>query len=1366
MRISRFNVSLIVFINLFFISGVLAQSRCDLVSSQCIDLTGSDGQTIVVPKNTTRLDEDGLSICLTPRTAVAKSVDLVFVVDQSGSMAMTNDTEFHTPKATQDALRMLDTLAPQSHVGLVSFAGRTCVELPPVEIGAGNNVETMLSTIDQDFMWKIGEEDCVSAGKTKKDHAGTNYDTALTLANEYLRDPAVSPNTEKAIIFLTDGEPSTIGHNYLQEYEDMDKTVLPPVYSIFIGDNIKNENRQRLVELGQITGGNYYQVPANNKDSLENIFIRVVQDVYAADQPLSTVITNVTTGHISSAPTENDHQQQSNGQFKVLLDDLLPLQEGVNQLKIVSQSSKSGESQPEVTHTINISVTGPETPKKDYIELPDSLFDINCVEPSSIFISDRRGNELDSLDPTASNFLVNLETTSGDNNPNVNIVSKVDSEYVSLSRVRTNEYAKTQSFELSSNASKGNNNMELLPGDNLHFYWTHPRDTRDKAEAYLPVQNHSTNIKITDTQGNQLDSLGDLSRFKVVVNDNYAQDSVIVNITTTAGDAETVILRETSSGVFEATIDFTMADNVVAGNTIAEGTKTAGAGTITATTSGISTQAGYSAHSSNIYFTDLNGTVLTTSIETADKFKVVVKDNYAEDSIVVTLTTSDGDAETIILREKSSGVFEATVDFKMEPTITPGNSIAEGKRVPGGAPGTINVATSGSSASIAYPAYATTIYFTDMAGNIITNMDSYDMDKISQFKVVVTDDFAEGPIPVTITTTDGDSETSSLKETTPGVFEATINFTIKTPVTPDNNTAEGLPITGIDPYKAGTLSAQANGGTANLSYLASVSELYFLDMNGNVITNLDNFMGNQFIVVYKDNKNQGPFDIKVISPSSGDTVVANVKASGIPAEYRDTLSFVFASQIDPTNKVLEGLNSNDTTTAFAIGNVGGKTVQSTQLMLVESFDSAWIIDGDKDGKADTVFVKFNMPLSSLPVKITDITWPSSSDKGKTAENPAGSPSLNQIHFAEGDSSLIIIDLSEDEFSFGLTEASATEPPSLRSPGGVLLPISDKVGPVLISAEKKPSDYKRYATQDSVVHTYPDTLIVTLSEKVIPVPGVANPYSQLLYYYPTEDAAAPVLLPVLSIVPLTPDSLVWQVVIPAEHDSTALNTEDNILLNPNAPFTDAAGNTPLEAPSETDGRDGKKNFVTYKFRDIISGHTDYTNNASFDDDIPILDVNGVEVGTLENLQIKEWVPPLGLQPDGSVIDVSGSCPSDVNNQVPFPPNCLSSMLVLTEIVDGPYTAYINIYDHLGKFVYQSVQRFGFCGEIDNPARHVNGRVMNDLVWNQKTMDSTFVGSGVFIWKVNIKFQSGATRELLRRHGIARSIEPSYNCVSSF
>ena len=141
-------------------------------------------------------------------------------------------------------------------------------------------------------------------------------------------------------------------------------------------------------------------------------------------------------------------------------------------------------------------------------------------------------------------------------------------------------------------------------------------------------------------------------------------------------------------------------------------------------------------------------------------------------------------------------------------------------------------------------------------------------------------------------------------------------------------------------------------------------------------------------------------------------------------------------------------------------------------------------------------------------------------------------------------------------------------------------------------------------------------------------------------------------------------------------------------------------------------------------------------------IGIIDPNGMLVPMHAELQNssqgdyfeRNWVPPRFFR-DGKVLThLTNQCsPTDVENRSleSYPDGCLASLKVVSK---GAYTAKVQIYDNFGRFLHGSVQRFGQCGELNNPERESDSGTMSWVVWNMTDQQSVPVTNGVYIWKV--------------------------------
>jgi hypothetical protein len=167
-----------------------------------------------------------------------------------------------------------------------------------------------------------------------------------------------------------------------------------------------------------------------------------------------------------------------------------------------------------------------------------------------------------------------------------------------------------------------------------------------------------------------------------------------------------------------------------------------------------------------------------------------------------------------------------------------------------------------------------------------------------------------------------------------------------------------------------------------------------------------------------------------------------------------------------------------------------------------------------------------------------------------------------------------------------------------------------------------------------------------------------------------------------------------------------------------------------------------------------------------DGIPVYDETGRLLRMETRLEVPrlQWIPPVNMTEDGSINSkAQDGCGTQAEQASPvaFPLNCLSVVLVLSE---GAYTAEVGIYDNLGKFVHSSRQKFGYCGELKNRHRlQSSGLYASYLIWNQRDVNGNLVGSGVYVWRIKLTYESGKSVKLYERQGIARNGPPAPSCA---
>ncbi|MGL1902384.1 MAG: IgGFc-binding protein [Fibrobacterales bacterium] len=413
---------------------------------------------------------------------------------------------------------------------------------------------------------------------------------------------------------------------------------------------------------------------------------------------------------------------------------------------------------------------------------------------------------------------------------------------------------------------------------------------------------------------------------------------------------------------------------------------------------------------------------------------------------------------------------------------------------------------------------------------------------------------------------------------------------------------------------------------------------------------------------------------------------------------------------------------------------------------------AEIFDTDSDGRAETIIVTFDLPVSEYLFDFTSIDWPK---EGKNNEK------VRKRDAIRIDSVTVKLDL-EDAFD-AATEADENKPPYLDY-GETSVLIEDRVGPVIVSIEKVPAEMAYFAIRhddDSIsTHRTPDTLLITLSEKVtLPAEGWES-----LFTLNTEDGKTIPL--VLLEIPKSinedddlSESKQWKLVLDTSKSASVTGVGDHISFNSTTPVTDQLGNPATERFVEVGGVEGAAALLSSQFRAPVVGATTAAAHAIPIHSIPLFDESGKALNESTSQSIPfnpEWVPPV-VYTATSGDDDEGEC-EDTQTAEPFDLSCYASLALGTYKEQGAYTVRVFIYDHLGQFITQWSQRFGACGEFENRDRIRQSAIENlfihDLAWDLKDGEGRMGGTGVYYWQVSVRFDSGLNEKFTRKMGIVR------------
>ncbi|MBF0432594.1 MAG: hypothetical protein HQK83_15015, partial [Fibrobacteria bacterium] len=428
------------------------------------------------------------------------------------------------------------------------------------------------------------------------------------------------------------------------------------------------------------------------------------------------------------------------------------------------------------------------------------------------------------------------------------------------------------------------------------------------------------------------------------------------------------------------------------------------------------------------------------------------------------------------------------------------------------------------------------------------------------------------------------------------------------------------------------------------------------------------------------------------------------------------------------------------------------------------------------------------PLSELPATVTSIDWNFEGAQGYTANYNQEFSFQSTINFVSWDFSTIalllpgVLDRDLGIFPQDKTNIDLNNPPYLDLPEGRFfqgqsIAIEDGIGAVVTATNKRPSDNSYYETTDGILLRQPDTLVITLSEKIRAEQNTGTPWDSLFLFGPPfldkSEAYPLIALPGVRPIVQGPDSLVWLFIVDNSMDTYKPSVDDVLFLNPEAPYTDVSifVNKPEDAEIIIKGSENaflitqSAIFVPVIGTDVNGPHS-IVANLHIDEKgtvSPGRDAILVEKTDGSYEYMRNWIKPAGLRDNGTIAAPGTEClliAAEDTRQTEYPENCLSAVQVYSK---DSYTAEVIIFDHMGKFVHQSKQYFGQCGELENRYRRTTRGLLSWLVWNQKNEDGDYVGTGVYIWRVTFTTSAGRQTEFYRQGIIRTDKDPDENCA---
>ncbi len=359
-------------------------------------------------------------------------------------------------------------------------------------------------------------------------------------------------------------------------------------------------------------------------------------------------------------------------------------------------------------------------------------------------------------------------------------------------------------------------------------------------------------------------------------------------------------------------------------------------------------------------------------------------------------------------------------------------------------------------------------------------------------------------------------------------------------------------------------------------------------------------------------------------------------------------------------------------------------------------DYAEIYDSDKDGRADSVRIHFIERLSENIVSIDTVFWNAAGKTWKKA-------SKSKMHLSED--SHWVESIIKDPFDYGVTFADKDKTPYLRMTKTAAdrpqkVELRDKIGPVPVKAEKHPG---RVPTVEYIEESYgipPDTLFVEMSEP-ISTKEKKEPWKNLFRYSARCSDTASMALRVQGEPKVSESGKEWTIVL-----------KDNNLLVDNCIRTNPASGYV----------DPQKNAVG------IGGVSVGGQNS----DIYLYEVSS-NIRLLKKDKKPKWIPP------------------EEEEWEPVP----DSLQTIRISSIAPYKARVIIYDNYSNVVTSFNQTFTKEEmEMDSRGNENDHSKLGFLYWNERSSEGRKVGDGVYIWRIDFKFNDGHKEYRLLKTGVKR------------
>lgn len=479
---------------------------------ECLQISDINGDTLRLPRNVTRLESNGISIC--PLQSVSNSPPAVmFIVDQSASMSPIHDPsgDPYQYRATmiRKAIQYLNNRVSNGWFGYIEFAGNIDVIRPSNEFCRAGENDNTTTFVSQSLIPLSDANVALWSSRMgpiqNRCSPGTNYIAPLERAKQFFNNFRASDQVaDFTVIFISDGLPNEPDDSWATASAPLDPDFrvpgpFPPIHGIFLGES--GQDGAIMARLSSETGGTYNLISPSDTGAMSRVMNGIIESIVRRSAPQSVQL-RVGGSTYNSTQLE---QESLGGGYRVHFPQTIPLDTGFNTMELLTTFSDTAGDRRTQTTSFFLDISAPDA--QIGVHGTDGYFEVACSEQRGITVGGIRNPQ---LLPNANLELTPRLDANALTELQLGLLARNLLDSVALVSVWTARSGDRMDVRLSLGDSPGDflgstpievlernmdgtprqarvtdNILQVAGHDTLFLRWVHPQDPRDTLSASI-----------------------------------------------------------------------------------------------------------------------------------------------------------------------------------------------------------------------------------------------------------------------------------------------------------------------------------------------------------------------------------------------------------------------------------------------------------------------------------------------------------------------------------------------------------------------------------------------------------------------------------------------------------------------------------------------------------------------------------------------------------------------------------------------------------------------------------------------------------------------------------------------------------------